>query len=214
MCGRMNVHDHEAVQAFLDDLGLSLQPARFTPRYNLAPSDPLLAVFAGNGLELAEMRWGLHPRNPKQRGLLINARAETAWKLPSFRESMRARRILVPVNGFYEWLREGKDRTPFYITGDAGVLALAGLYETDAQGEMRCCVLTTEANAAMRRIHDRMPVMLAHGSVRDWLTGDDRDSLNSLIGAAQDQALRALQVTKFVNNSRNDGPECMLPAAA
>ena len=126
MCGRMNVHDHDGVQGFLEDLGLSLHPGRFTPRYNLAPTDPIHTLFADSQLEVAEMRWGLLPRNPKQRGLLINARAETAWHKPSFRDAMRSRRAVLPVNGFYEWLREGADRTPFYITGEHNILPLAG----------------------------------------------------------------------------------------
>ena len=210
----MNVHDHAGVQAFLDDLALSLDPARFTPRYNLAPSDPVHALFAGDGLEIAEMRWGLTPRNPKQRNLLINARAETAWRLPSFRESMRRRRAVVPVNGFYEWRREGDERLPFYITGRQPVLALAGLFDVDAQGEMRCCVLTTAANAEMHRIHDRMPVCLPHDRVREWLSDGDPAALDKLIARARHQALHQTRVSKFVNSSRNDGPECMLAVAA
>ncbi|MDH3712752.1 MAG: SOS response-associated peptidase [Gammaproteobacteria bacterium] len=210
----MNVHDHEGVQAFLDDLGLSLQRERFTPRYNLAPSDPVHTLFADRELELAEMRWGLLPRNPKQRGLLINARAETAWEKPSFRDAMHRRRAVLPVNGFYEWLREGTDKSPFYVTGQDRVLALAGLFAVDTEGEMRCCVLTTAANDSMSVIHDRMPVCLPPGSVRDWLTSDDRDSLDALVAGAQRQVLNLLPVSKFVNSSRNDGPQCIAPATS
>jgi len=209
----MNVHDHDGVQGFLEDLGLSLQPERFTPRYNLAPTDPIHTLFADSQLEVAEMRWGLLPRNPKQRGLLINARAETAWQKPSFRDAMRSRRAVLPVNGFYEWLREGADRTPFYITGEHNILPLAGLFAVDPQGEMRCCVLTTAANDEMRRVHDRMPVCLSPGDVREWLTSDVRDDLDALVANAQRQRLNFLQVSRFVNNSRNDGPECIVPAA-
>lgn len=213
MCGRMNVHDHEGVQAFLEDLGLVLQPERFTPRYNIAPTDPVLAVFADPKLDVAQMRWGFTPRNPKQRGLMINARAETAWQKPSFREAMRQRRIVLPVNGFYEWRRDGADKIPFYITGEQAVLPLAGLFQIDAQGEMQCCVLTTAANEVVQPVHDRMPVYLAPNTVRQWLSTDDRNELDALIANAQNQSLNLLQVSKFVNNSRNDGPECIAPAA-
>ena len=214
MCGRMNVHDHEGVQAFLADLGLSLQAERFVPRYNLAPTDPVHVLFADPQLEIAQMRWGLTPRNPRQRGLLINARAETVWQKPSFRESMSERRAVLPVNGFYEWRRDGSEKIPFYVTGEKRVLPLAGLFAVDATGEMRCCVLTTAANDAMRHIHDRMPVCLPPEAVREWLTNDDQDALNALVANAQCQRLNLLQVSKFVNNSRNDGPECIVPAAA
>lgn len=208
----MNVHDHEGVQAFLDDLGLSLDPRRFTPRYNLAPTDPVHAVFAGHGLELAEMRWGLTPRNPRQRGLLINARSETAWEKPSFRDAMRRRRAILPINGFYEWSRDGDQKTPYYITGRHEMLAIAGLFAIDPQGEMRCCVLTTAANEAMRNVHDRMPVCLQHEAARGWLTSEDRGELDALIANAQLQPFEVQRVSSFVNNSRNDGPQCMAAA--
>ena len=210
----MNVHDHEGVQAFLENLGLSLQAERFAPRYNLAPTDPVHVLFADPQLEVAQMRWGLTPRNPKQRGVLINARAETVWDKPSFRESMRSRRAVLPVNGFYEWLRNGTDKTPFYITGEDNVLPLAGLFAVGAEGEMHCCVLTTAANDEMRPIHDRMPVCLPPAAVREWLTSEDRDGLDALVANAQRQRLNLVQVSKFVNNSRNDGPECIVPVAA
>lgn len=207
----MNVHDHEGVQAFLDDLGLSLRADRFTPRYNLAPTDPVHVLFAAPALDIAEMRWGLAPRNPNQRGLLINARAETAWQKPSFRDAMRDHRAVVPVNGFYEWQRSGERKTPYYITGDRNVLALAGLFTVDEQGEMRCCVLTTAASEQMRPVHDRMPVFLPPDGVRDWLTVDDRGHLDALVDAAQHETLKLLQVSAFVNNSRNEGPQCIAP---
>ena len=210
----MNVHDHEGVQAFLDDLGLTLQPERFAPRYNVAPTDPVHAVFADPQLEVAQMRWGFTPRSPRQRGVLINARSETVWQKPSFRESMRHRRAVLPVNGFYEWQRNDGDKIPFYITGEGAVLPLAGLFTVDEQGELRCCVLTTGANESMRSIHDRMPVFLPPGAVREWLTNDDRAALDALVAQAQHQPLNLLRVSKFVNNSRNDGPECIVPAAA
>lgn len=214
MCGRMNVHDQEAVQAFLDDLGLSLTPQRFVPRYNLAPTDPVHAVFAPQSLELAQMRWGLLPRNPNQRGVLINARAETAWHKPAFREGMRLRRAVIPVNGFYEWQRRNGERLPFYITGQEPVMALAGIYEIDRDGELRCCVLTTCANDDMRELHDRMPVVLAPTGIEYWLRGTERGRLQALIDGAQSQRLQSRRVSTFVNDARHDGPQCMVPLAA
>lgn len=214
MCGRMNVHDQEAVQAFLDDLGLSLTPQRFVPRYNLAPTDPVYAVFATPALELAQMRWGLAPRNPNQRGVLINARAETVWEKPAFREGMRQRRAVIPVNGFYEWQRRDGERLPFYITGQEPVLALAGFYDIDREGEMRCCVLTTCANDDVRKLHDRMPVVIATARVEDWVRSTERARLQALIDGSQSQRLQPCRVSTFVNNTRHDGPQCMAPLVA
>ncbi len=213
MCGRMNVHDYAGVQAFLDELGLSLGERRFNARYNVCPTDPVEAVFAAPAPRVAVMRWGFAARGPKQRGPLINARAETVWQRPAFCGAMHRRRAVVPVNGFYEWRREGSSRLPYYVTGKQPVLALAGLYEVDAGGEMRCCVLTTEANEVMRTVHDRMPVVLAHERVMDWLGDDERDVLDALIADAATQPLHLERVSTFVNNVRNDGPECMQPVA-
>ena len=117
-------------------------------------------VLVDSGPEL--MRWGYQLPNT----LVINARAETAEEKPLFRESVAARRCVIPSTGFYEWDRE-KKKYLFRLPGER-VLYMAGLYEKRG-GEDRYCILTTAANSSMAPIHDRMPLVLRREQLGPWL---------------------------------------------
>ena len=116
-------------------------------------------VLVDSGPEL--MRWGYQLPNT----LVINARAETAEEKPLFRESVAARRCVIPSTGFYEWDRD-KRKHLFRFPGEQ-VLYMAGLYEK-REGENRYCILTTAANPSMAPIHDRMPLVLRREQVDSW----------------------------------------------
>jgi putative SOS response-associated peptidase YedK len=116
------------------------------------------------------MRWGLIPYWAKDASFgakTINAVSETAAEKPAFRDPMRKGRCLIPADGFYEWKAIGPEKKQPYNIGmaDGGLFAFAGLWDKwrDAAGEVieSCTILTTEANALLRPIHDRMPVNLA-----------------------------------------------------
>lgn len=216
MCGRMNVHDHQGVQQLLDRIGLSLQPERFTARHNIAPGAELITVFDSDGLRLAQMEWGIVPpwaKPGKFTGPLINARAETIREKPSFKKLVVGQRAVIPVNGFYEWRRSKEAKIPYYFKpSDAGAIALAGIYQVSGDGVMQCCVITTEANGLMAPIHNRMPVVIAPEAIQQWLASDERDVIDSLMKPAPESVLECYRVTKYVNNARNEGPECIAPA--
>ncbi|NIR40644.1 MAG: SOS response-associated peptidase, partial [Actinobacteria bacterium] len=159
--------------------------------------------------------WGLVPPWSKPGELrrpLINARAETVWSKPSFREAARARRALVVANGFYEWRRAGGVREPYYIRpADSGAFAFAALYQISRDGVPQCCVVTTRANETVAGIHDRMPVILAGSDLHRWLGPADRAILDALLVPAPDAAVATQRVSSYVNSSRNDGPRCLEP---
>ena len=147
------------------------------PRYNIAPTQPIAVV----GVQpktgrrgLASLTWGLVPRASLggERGF-INARAETAWEKPSFREAFARRRCLIPATGFYEWQNTGeKKRQPWLIRmASGGLFAFAGLWEPPAASGTTptCAILTTEPNDVAREIHDRMPVILDPADYALWL---------------------------------------------
>ena len=116
MCGRINVSDHPGVQALLEDLGIPLFSLSLEPKYNLAPGAQLVTAFSNEGnLEAAVMEWGMVPVWAKDKSMrpLINARCETVWEKPSFRHLIKSKRVIIPVNGFYEWKREGKSKTAY-----------------------------------------------------------------------------------------------------
>jgi len=220
MCGRYALHGQAGRR---DPEALSFGGAQidFPPRYNLSPMQavPVYGLNAQGEGRLRLMQWGLIPgwaKDPAIAAKLNNARAETVAEKPAFRDAFRRRRCLVPMNGFYEWQREGARKTPHYFSlHDGGLFAVAGIYDTwrDAGGEARCtfAVLTTAPNALMAPIHDRMPVILdGPEGEAEWLAHEaDPDALTALMRPTQD--LEAREVDEAVNSSRVEGPQLLEP---
>jgi len=208
MCGRYALHAHPQVIAL--QFGLSKAP-EFAARYNIAPTSDVLIVRAAKDVrEAARVRWGLVPRWAKDPAIgarLNNARAETVAQKPSFRDAYRKRRCLIPASGFYEWRAEHGRKQPYYVTPAQGELfAFAGLWE--AWNELQTCtVITTEANDAMRPIHDRMPVILDPASYQPWLEGNE-----GLLAPCAASSIEVRRVGRAVNDARNESPHLIEPA--
>ncbi len=185
-------------------------------RFNVAPTDEAAVVVQRDDRRaVVRYRWGLVPAwadDPKIASRAFNARAETLATSPLFRDAFRRRRCLVPVDGFYEWLREGSRRQPMRIHDPADrPLALAGLWtgRQDAEtGEWRrtFTVVTTRPNEFMASIHDRMPVIVPPDAWARWLDPAPADpgELRALLEPRDDLALDAYPVPTLVNNVRND----------
>jgi len=220
VCGRFNqtASGEEVAEAF----GLDEAP-QLAPRYNIAPTQSVAVV----GVQpqtgrrgLARLKWGLVPRESlgDERGF-INARAETAWEKPSFREAFARRRCLVPATGFYEWQKiDVKHRQPWLLRLASGrVFAFAGLWEPPAglPGAVpTCTILTTDPNDVARPIHDRMPVILDPNDYARWLDpavtvpAEVRPLLRSFPAGL----MTAFPVSTAVNNPAFDDPACLAPA--
>ena len=225
MCGRFTqrLSWHE-VHALLRIIGPA---ANLRPRNNLAPSQDAAVVRNDAGeRRLSLLRWGLIPAWAEDPGIghkLINARAETAAVKPALRAAFSKRRCLVPADGFYEWRREGSVRQPWLIARrDGGPMAFAGLWESwrvpegavlrGSLAERRpgdvvetFTILTTEANATMRVLHHRMPVIVPAEAFEPWLSGED-----VRLAPAPEELLAMHRVGLRVNNPRNDDPECVV----
>ena len=129
--------------------------------------------------ELVRLRWGLIPvwaKDAKIAYSTLNARADTVATKPAFRAAFKKRRCIVLTDGYYEWLREGKDKQPFlYEVGGGKPFAMAGLWEwwpgpKDKNEPVESCtIITTDANKLASEIHDRMPVILKPGDYDAWL---------------------------------------------
>jgi putative SOS response-associated peptidase YedK len=200
-------------------------PAEWTPRFNIAPTQPV-AVVPNNGQNKIEFfRWGLIPawaKDPKIGNRMINARAETLAEKPSFRVAYRRRRCLILADGFYEWRKDSgrKTKTPMYIRLESGEpFAFAGLWEAwrapDDQTTLSCTIITTVPNDLVKEIHNRMPVILDPAAYDLWLDPAERSAgeLDEWLRPYPAEQLLAYPVSTFVNSPANDAPACVAPMA-
>src|SRR4051812_24276977 len=176
MCGRYATTRTETdITLLFDAVSLAEPPA---PSWNVAPTDPVPLVrvsqrHAGRVLDTA--RWGLVPpwaTDLRAGARMINARAETVATSPAFAPSFARRRCLVPADGWYEWIRDGKARRPFYLTpADGSALAFAGLWSMSGGGVLTCSIVTTAALGALAGVHAGMPLVLPRARWSSWLAG-------------------------------------------
>jgi putative SOS response-associated peptidase YedK len=188
-------------------------------RFNVAPTDEAAVVVQRDDRRaVVPYRWGLIPGwsdDPRIASRTFNARAETVATNPVFRDAFRRRRCLVPVDGFYEWLRDGTTRRPMRIHDPAdGLIALAGLWTGRQDPESGLwhrtfTIVTTRPTEFMATIHDRMPVIVPPVAWSRWLDPAPADpaELRALLEPRNDWALDAYPVPPLVNNVRNNGPE-------
>jgi len=222
MCGRY------FLEASLQDIEAVVGPLtcriRLQPRYNIAPEQPIPVVRndAMGERRLDLVRWGLVPswsKGPDRRYSMINARAESIAEKPAFRAALRYRRCLVPASGFYEWRPTGRGhKQPFVIRrADRGLLMFAGVWEQwmDPHGNEleSCSIVVTEANEAVRPVHDRMPVILEEPNLAYWLDRGHQhtDDLVPLLKPSNPQDLEVYRVSREVNNPEQEGSRLIQP---
>ena len=225
MCGRytqmMSWSEMVELYRITDGAAVNLPP-----RYNVAPTQDVLVVRApaGGGRELVLVRWGLVPSWAKDIEVgarMINARAETVAEKPSFRAAFRSRRCLIPADGFYEWQKRPRGpKQPFRITLEGGApFALAGLWERwdkapDGRPLESCAIVTIEANAYLRPIHVRMPVILDAGDYDAWLEPTTPPEAVGGLLRPYGGAMEAYPVSTRVNSPMNDDAGCVEPLPA
>ncbi|MGQ0429769.1 MAG: SOS response-associated peptidase [Gammaproteobacteria bacterium] len=215
MCGRYAFFS--PAEAVRRTFALDAVPA-LEPRYNIAPTQDVPAVRAGQEgrREFAMLHWGLVPKWAKEKAIgnrMINARAESLAEKPSFRDAFRKRRCLVVADGWYEWQVAPGGKQPWFIRmKDARPFAFAGLWERwkdPADGSLleSCTIVTTDASASVRKIHDRMPAVLPETEWDRWLDTaySDTEQLSGLLKPYDPKALVAWPVSRMVNAPKNQG---------
>jgi putative SOS response-associated peptidase YedK len=224
MCGRVyqTYTDEELYFQYLNKRPLI--PLRFTPVYNLCPTQnsPVLRLVDGER-KFDEMRWQLVPNWElafSTKLSTINSKSETVFDSPLFGELVTRQRCIVTISGFYEWKTEGQSKRPFKIHLQRNaIMSVAGIWDTWRPGtasERRSfSILTTSANRFMREIHDRMPVILDNATLNDWLSSEihEQQDLKDLMKPCPDEWLSAVEISPLVNSPKNNSPEILQPAA-
>lgn len=215
MCGRYTLTDPDPrLLRFRFGLAESVEIDQ-PPRYNVAPTDAVLAVRERDGVrEPGSLRWGLIPHYADPDSfdrLLINARAETVAEAPAFRDAFDGYRCLVVADGFYEWRATETGKKPLWITRpEHEPFAFAGLWARAKRGDgsevHSCAIVTCTPGEVVAPIHDRMPVILPREAEAAWLDRDhDQDELLELLQPTDE--LDVTEVSDAVNDARYDGPE-------
>jgi putative SOS response-associated peptidase YedK len=195
----------------------------FPARYNIAPTQPVGIIRIGYNKqrEFALVRWGLIPdwvKDPGDFTTLVNARSETLTQKPSFRNALKYRRCLFPIDGFYEWSGGKGERQPYYISAsNEEPMGVAGLWENwmgvDGSEMESAVIITTSANGDISRVHKRAPVIITPSNYDQWLDcldGTGADTADLLKPAAPG-FFKLKKISSKVNNPANSGEELLEP---
>jgi putative SOS response-associated peptidase YedK len=219
MCGRYRLSRRkQLIEEYFETVS---EEAEWSPRYNLAPTQPVPVIRQNPQLPIRQwslMRWGLVPSWAKDSSIgapLINARSETVGTKPAFREAFKARRCLIPADGYYEWQRRGPLKQPYCFELDHGELfGFAGIWEQwkdSSAGTLEtCAILTTTANSLTSAVHDRMPVILDRAEYDIWLDPGmlEGGGVSDLLRPYDSRLMRCFPVGARINRVANDDEEC------
>ena len=215
------------------DLLLHVSSPELGPRYNIAPTEPIMAI---NSLREPDfLVWGLVPAWAKDAAIgqkLINARSETANEKPAYRGAMKYRRCAIPMTGFYEWtIEEFEEPDDYNLFGDPKkvrgkqpylfqvrsqpTFSVAGLWEIwhspDGTEYRTCSLLTTAANGTMYTFHDRMPCILRKEDIDVWLSNEPEAPMQALLPFPDDE-ITFRRVSRRINRPGVEGADLVVSA--
>ena len=230
MCGRATVVNPDGITEKLYGYTRKFVPSDWKPRYNLNPHEDIPAVYYDPFLKqrvLRTMHWNLVPSKLESRDKVVefdsrystfNARLETVASAPTFQEPWRSQRCLVVVDGIIEWVGEKRRKIPHLIRHKERIpFAMAGLWsrwQDSGSGEemWSCTVIVKDADDWYSQFHDRMAVLLAPDSYEQWLDPERKHGQRELLNQSayhKNGELEFFPISKLVNNSHNDSPECL-----
>ncbi|CAM3964145.1 SOS response-associated peptidase [Helcobacillus massiliensis] len=244
MCGRFAFH--QEIDALVDDLdAVDLTDGALTSRFNIPPTAPIHIVTESVDRDTGELvralriaRWGLLPPFAKDEAFsskTFNARAESLADKPSFRGSLKSRRAIIPVSGYYEWTPvEGQKRKQANMIrrADHRPMLMAGLVAwwkgegknegpaayDDGEWLLTATIITAEAEGSMAQIHSRIPVILTRDGAKEWLKQDSfetgreaHDWINTQAPRVPNGDLEVYAVDPAVGNVQAQGPHLMDP---
>lgn len=224
MCGRYVLHSPK--KDIESHYGTQfIEEGFYTPSWNIAPGSINPVSLLGKAREpgIAPLKWGLVPSFATDENIgfkMINARSETIEEKPSFKKSFQRKRCLIPANGFYEWKQiEGTSKKlPFFIhLISSELFSFAGIFESwknsDGNPVFTYSIITTQANALLQPLHERMPVILKPAEYEFWLDpmNNNIDELKSMLVSYPMEDMRVFRVSDLVNKTANNSAELIQP---
>jgi putative SOS response-associated peptidase YedK len=211
MCGRFALFlsvDDVQVAFDLGDVVVS-----WTPKYNVAPGQQVLAVTEEKPRSAVELKWGIniHSEREKKDIQLINVRSETILEKGHFRRP-RYNLCLILANGFYEWRRNASKQPFFFHLKDNEPFAFAGLWTVEKHAEDEvgaCAIVTCQVNSLVEPVHSRMPVMLERHIAKDWLKAQTPADFKKFLLPYPTEGMNSHPVGKMVNKPAYDTPDCI-----
>ena len=179
-------------------------------RYNIAPTQPVLAICQDDPNSIVELEWGITIfASDEPPRTLVNAKAETLQQRPAYSQAFTGRRCLVLADGFFEWeSRAGRRYPHYYRLRNNEPFAFAGVYDQEGD-ERRCVIITTDSNALVAPVHNRMPVILE--DPQGWLKEENPDELQAMLRPIASSEMESYIVDPIVNTADVDEPQCIEP---
>ena len=201
MCGRMTLHDEQAILELLET-HFEIQNVSFfdLPRYNIAPKQKLWTlIFDGKNYRVGQITWGMMVQSKDKSFFNINAKKESLETFYFFKNLYQHKRCLMILDGYYEWQDQGDYKQPFYIHDQhQKTMLVAGLYSKDSEG-FHATIMTQTPTDDIKHIHHRMPVILTPNEAIQYLK-------QGTLPETSTQALNYYEVTTKVNQVKTDDP--------
>jgi len=212
--GRLAIYDDKAFKSDAKQLISNDMIGSLTAKYNIPPTIPIPALL-NNGNYLYTHFGYLPSWASSKSSMNINARSESIYEKKTFRESFRFRRCIIPINGFFEWKVEDKEKTPYFVKDSSKeYMALAGIWDEYFEESLNMnivtvALITCDANEKLGEIHHRMPVVLDKKDFNTWLKSDDIVEVNKLFNIYPSDKLELFEVTNEVNKVLFNEPKCI-----
>lgn len=214
MPGRLAIYDDSAFKKDAFSLIKNDMIKKINPRYNIPPTLPI-PVLLNNGNYLYT-HFGFLPSWAKNKSSMnINARSESIYEKKTFREAFRFRRCIIPINGFFEWQIDDKEKVPYFVRDiKSDYLALAGIWSEYFDESLNMTIVTValitcDANEKLEKIHHRMPVVLEKNNFNIWLNSENLKEVNDLFKIYPSEKLELYEVTNEVNKVLFDEKSCI-----
>lgn len=214
MPGRLSIYNDKNFKKEASSLIKNDMINELNPKYNIPPTTAIPALL-NNGNYLYTHFGYLPSWASSKASMNMNARSETIFEKKTFRDSFKYRRCIIPINGFFEWEKEDKEKTPYYVSDIKNdYLALAGIWDEyfDIELNMKIvtvALITCDANEKLGTIHHRMPVVLEKKDFATWLKNDDLKEVNKLFQIYPNEKIKMYQVTSEVNKVLFNEASCI-----